>query len=179
LSALATAGRWLAKEIRLVLPPTIYFFCAFNVIVFTTNLLARHYWFALQGFLFATVLALVVGKVILVVNHFSIVNRFRDAPLIQPILYKTVFYTVVVGLVRLLEQLVDVARDGRGFDVAFRAALDAFTWQRFTAIQVWLFVCFLIYVTVTELGALLGEGQLMRLFFRPRSQTLARDPAGE
>ena len=36
--------------------------------------------------------------------------------------------------------------------------------------QVWIFVCFLIYVSGTELNALLGEGQLFRLFFRHRSR---------
>ena len=39
---------------------------------------------------------------------------------------------------------------------AREAAIGAFTWERFVAIQVWLFVCFLVYVTVTELSALSG-----------------------
>ena len=47
----ATVGHFLLKELKIVLPPTIYFFCAFNIIVLTTNLLARTYWFALSNFL--------------------------------------------------------------------------------------------------------------------------------
>ena len=62
-----------------------------------------------------------------------------------------------------------MALDNREFTLAFGAAVDEFSWRRFAAIQIWLFTCFLIYVTATELSALLGEGQLFRLFFRHRS----------
>ena len=39
---------WL-KEMTHILPPTFYFFVAFNLIAFTTNLLVRNYWFHLAG----------------------------------------------------------------------------------------------------------------------------------
>ena len=152
-----------------ILPPTLYFFVAFNLITFTTNLLVHDYWFHLAGFLLATGTALVVGKVILVVDKTRLIDRFRGAPLIQPILYKTVFYTVVVLIVRVLERFTHFALDAEGFGPAFHAAAEAFTWRRFVAIQIWIFTCFLIYVTATELSALLGEGQMARLFFRHRS----------
>jgi hypothetical protein len=101
-------------------------------------------------------------------------DRFRGVPLIQPILYKTVFYTVIVLIARMLGQLVHFALASDSFGAAFQAAVGAFTWRRFTAIQIWIFTCFLIYIYVIacELSALLGEGQLVRLFFRHRSSEL-------
>ncbi|MEA2802126.1 MAG: hypothetical protein QOE49_2221, partial [Rhodospirillaceae bacterium] len=65
----ARAGRTVLNAFRHLLPPTIYFFIAFNLIVFTTNLLVHDYWFRVSGFLVATTTALVVGKSILVANH--------------------------------------------------------------------------------------------------------------
>ncbi len=159
---------WL-KEMKHILPPTLYFFIAFNLIAFTTNLLVRNYWFHLAGFLLATGTALVVGKVILVVDKTKLIDRFRGAPLIQPILYKTVFYTAVVFVVRVAERFVHFAFDGDGFSAAFEAAAVDFSWRRFVAVQIWIFTCFLIYVTSTEVIALLGEGQMFRLFFRHRA----------
>jgi len=41
-----------------------------------------------------------------------------------------------------------------------------FSWPRFLAIQVWLMVLFLIYVTAHELDTLFGDGELPRLFLR-------------
>jgi hypothetical protein len=164
----AMAGRIWLREMRSILAPTIYFFCAFNVIVLTTNLLARSYFFALSNFLAVTLLALLVGKAVLVVNKIRAIDRFRDAPLIKPILYKTVFYSLVVTVLRVAEQLIHFSFDGDGFRVALQEAVDAFTWRRFAAIQIWLFVCFLIYVAVIELSRALGPGKLKRLVFGPR-----------
>lgn len=155
--------------IRHMLPPTLYFFTAFNLIVFTTNLLTHDYWFNLTGFMLASTTALIVGKVVLVVEKVRIIDKFRGAPLIQPILYKTVFYGVVVTIVRYAEKILHFVFDARGFNVAAEAALADFTWHRFVAVQIWIFVCFLLYVTASELNALVGDGQLRRLFFHHRS----------
>jgi hypothetical protein len=165
----ARAGRTVLDLFKHMLPPTLYFFIAFNLIVVTTNLLAHDYWFRLTTFLVATTTAIVVGKAVLVANQIRLIDRFRGAPLIQPILYRTIFYTLIVMVVRILERFIHLAFDDRGFALAFDAAIDDFSWRRFAAIQIWLFTCFLIYVTATELSALLGEGQLFRLFFRHRS----------
>lgn len=164
----AKLGHFLVHELKLILPPTVYFFCAFNVITFTSNLVMRHYWFALTNFLFVTVLALIVGKVILITDKFNFIDRYRGAPLWRPILFKSVLYTVLVLLVRIVEQYVDFLRDERGYAAARQAAIEAFTWERFVAIQVWLFVCFLVYVTVTELSALSGARFVELLFGRRR-----------
>ncbi len=165
----ARIGRGFLHAFWHVLPPTLFFLVSFNLIVFTTNLLIYDYWFRLSGFLLATTTALIVGKAVLVANSIRLIDRFRGAPLIQPILYKTLFYTAVVLVVRLLERFVHLALDDRGFAAAFDVALHDFSWHRFAAIQIWLFTCFLVYVTATELAHLLGEGQLFRLFFRHRS----------
>ena len=163
------AARRVVHAFREVLPPTLFFLISFNLIVFTTNLLVHDYWFKLSSFLLATTTALVVGKAVLVVNHIRLIDRFRGAPLAQPILYKTIFYTLVVLVVRLAERFIHLAIDDGGFGAALDIAVHDFSWRRFAAVQIWIFTCFLIYVTATELSRLLGEGQLFRLFFRHRS----------
>jgi hypothetical protein len=165
----ARVGRTVLDLFKHMLPPTLYFFIAFNLIVVTTNLLAHDYWFRLTTFLAATTTAIVVGKAVLVANKIRLIDHFRGAPLIQPILYRTIFYTLIVMVVRILERFIHLAFDDRGFALAFGAAVDDLSWRRFAAIQIWLFTCFLLYVTATELSALLGEGQLFRLFFRHRA----------
>jgi hypothetical protein len=112
----------------------------------------RSYWFALTNFPRPRpLLALLVGKAVLVADKFRAIDRFRGAPLIKPILYKTLFYAVVVTVFASIEQLVHFSFDDDGFRVAFRRR-RAFTWHRFAAIQIWLFDCFLIYVTATEVS---------------------------
>ena len=159
----------MGKAFREVLPPTIYFFVAFNLIVFTTNLMIHDYWFKLSGFLLATTTALIVGKAVLVANHIRWIHLYRGAPLIQPILYKTLFYTLVVFVVRFLERLIDLAFDAHGLTWALHTEVATFNWHHFAAVQIWIFTSFFIYVSATEIGDLMGEGQLLRLLFRHRS----------
>ena len=47
-----------------------------------------------------------------------------------------------------------------------------FSWHRFAAIQIWILVLFLIYVTASELNHLFGEGELGRVLFTHRPSEL-------
>src|SRR5207244_2294415 len=54
--------------------------------------------------------------------------------------------------------------------------MATFSWHRFAAIQLWILVLFLIYVTASELNHLFGDGQLRPLLFshRPSEAQLNR-----
>ena len=163
-----------------MLPLTIFFFVGFNFIVLTTNLLVAQYLVAVSNFMLATLAALVVGKAVLVAHKMALLRRYDRAPLIQPILYKTAFYWVVVFFVRLLERFVHFAFDGNPPGDFISYLITTFSWHRFSAISLWILVLFLIYVTATEFSRLFGPGELRRLFFtsRPRvaAQSAAADP---
>jgi hypothetical protein len=166
-------GTRLLREFREVLPPTIFFFVGFNFVVFTTNLLVAQYSIAVSNFMLATVAALVVGKAVLVANHVPLLRRYDRAPLIQPILFKTSFYWVIVFFARLLERFVHfslIERNPPGD--FFPYLITTFSWHRFSAISLWILVLFLIYVTASELSQLFGPGELQRLFFTYRPSEL-------
>jgi hypothetical protein len=88
----------LLHEVREALPPTIFFFVGFNFVVLTSNLLVAQYLIGLTNFMLATMAALVVGKAVLVANKIPLLRRYDRAALIKPILFKTVFYWVIVFL---------------------------------------------------------------------------------
>ena len=166
-------GARMLHEAREAVPPTIFFFVGFNFIVLTTNLLVAQYGVAVSNFMLATVAALVVGKAVLVANAMSLLRRYDRAPLIQPILYKTILYWVIVFFARLLERFVHFAIIEQNSPADFPAYLiTTFSWHRFFAISLWIFVLFLIYVTVTEVSHLFGSGELRRLFFTSRPSDL-------
>ena len=70
----------ISEEIRLVIPPTVFFAVAFNLIVFSMNLLLAQYLLHLGSFLLATTAALVVGKAVLVADKMPVLRRFDGAP---------------------------------------------------------------------------------------------------
>src|SRR6516165_6272201 len=166
-------GARVLHEFREALPPTIFFFVGFNFIVFTTNLLLADYAIAVSNFMLATVAALVVGKAVLVANAMPYLRRYDRAPLVRPILFKTVFYSVIVFLARLLERFVHYSVVERNPPGDFPAYLmTTFSWHRFAAINLWIMVLFLIYVTAWEFSRLFGPGELLRVFFTSRPTEL-------
>lgn len=179
-NAATSRGRWarigsvLLHEFREMLPPTIFFFFGFNLILFSKRLFLADYLIEFSGFMLATTSALIVGKTVLVANMIPFLRRFDHAPLIQPILFKTVVYTLLVFVVRLLEAFVHyLIQEGVVGDGGFlRELLGSFRWDHFIAVQMWIFVLFLVYVTASEINDRIGDGELFKIMFTRRSSEL-------
>ena len=166
-------GAFLLREFLEILPPTIFFFVGFNLIVLTTNLILANYGARFASFIIATASALIVAKALLVANALPVIRRYDRAPLIRPILFKTVFYSVAVFIVRLIEHWIEYRFSKQyAFGGFFQHEVAIFSWDRFIAIQIWIVVLFLIYVTASELNHLFGEGELSHLLFTSRPADL-------
>ena len=165
-------GARVLHELRGALPPTIFFFVGFNFIVLTTNLLVANYAVAVSNFMLATVAALVVGKAVITANAMPFLKLFDRAPLIQPILFKTAIYWVAVFFARLAERFVHFLIEGDRPGDFVRYLMSSFSWHRFIAISLWIFVLFLIYVTALEFSQLFGPAEMRRLLFAYRPSEL-------
>jgi hypothetical protein len=166
-------GAFLLRELREMLPPTIFFFIGFNLIVLTTNLVVADYGAAFGSFMLATGAALVVGKAVLVANAMRSIRHYDRAPLMRPILYKSVFYWAVVFVARLLEHWIRFwLVEHHPLGTFLPQMVSTFDWHRFIAIQLWIFVLFLIYETANELNHLFGEGELWHLLATSRPAEL-------
>ena len=172
-SGVRRASAWFLHELREILPPLIFFFVGFNLIVLTTNLILADYSVAVGNFMLATTGALVIGKAVPVANAMPFIRRYDRAPLIQPILFKTLVYWVAVFIARLLEALVEFwLVQGHPLGEFLPHLASTFSWDRFAAIQIWILVLFLIYVTASELSRLLGAGEMWRIPFTHRPSEL-------
>ncbi len=157
---------WYVGEMTHLLPPTIFFFIGFNLILWTKQMILQEHHIEFSGFIVATMAALVVGKAVLVTDHMPFMRRFEGAPLLQPILFKAAIYWVCVFLVRIGEGLLHFLHGGGVLADFPQHLINRFSWPRFLSIQVWLMVLFLVYVAIHELNRLFGDGELYRLFFR-------------
>jgi len=171
-SRVRRVGAWFLHELYEILPPVIFFLAGFNLILLTTNLILADYSAAFGNFMLATTGALVVGKAVLVADTMPFLGRYDRAPLLEPILYKTLVYWVFVFIARLLEALVEFLMHGHSLGEFVPHLASTFSWHRFAAIQIWIFVLFLIYVTASELNELFGQGELRRIFLTHRRSEL-------
>ncbi len=166
---LRRALAWWLAQVKHALPPTIFFFVGFNLILWTKRLILEEHGVEFSGFFTAIVAALLVGKAVLVTDNLSFMRRFDGAPMIQPVLFKSAIYWLCVLIVRLAEEFVHFVASGGAITDFGGHLVDHFSLARFLSIQIWLMVLFLVYVTIHEVNELFGDGELYRLFFRWRS----------
>src|SRR5271167_3569759 len=131
---------FVTREFWEVLPPVAFFLVGFNLIELTTQLILAEYMARLANFMIATTTALVVGKAVLVANALPFLRRFDAAPMIRPILFKTVVYWAVVFVARFLEGIIEYAIGGGTISGFPECLTTHFAWHRFAAIQIWIFV---------------------------------------
>ena len=92
MNLISSAATFIKQEFFRVLPPTIYFLVAFNIVVLTTAMVLKEFEVHISGHAAATILALVVGKVVLVVDKVKYVRRFDSKPLVYPVFFKAIIY---------------------------------------------------------------------------------------
>jgi len=73
---------WWLAQVKHALPPTIFFFIGFNLILWTKRLILEEHGVEFSGFLTATLAALLVGKAVLVTDNLPFMHRFDGAPMI-------------------------------------------------------------------------------------------------
>ena len=155
----------LKREILEAVPPAIFFFFAFHIIALTQALMLEQYGVKVSTFVAATVAALIVAKVLLLVDLLPFVNQFPEKPLIYNVVWKTILYLIAALVVRYVEHLVHFVRQYGDFAAANRHLIDEVVWPHFWFVQIWLLVLFLAYCTLRELVRALGRDRIRQMFF--------------
>lgn len=158
------------EEVRAVIPPTIFFIIAIGLLIFTKRLMLKQYGIDFSDFGAAIVGGLVIGKVVLVVDHLPFVNKFPNRALIYNVVWKTVIYVLAAFLVRLAEHLIPLIIETGSVRQAFAQVIDEVVWPQFWIIYLWLSVLLFIYCTLRELVRVIGKDEVLKLFFGVRNE---------
>lgn len=162
----------LKHEIVAVVTLTIYFGCWLGMLVLLKYLVLAEYQIAFHDLSVALVGALVLAKVVLVLEHVSLGAWVRTQPAWVHVVLRTALYSFGVFVLLLLEK----AFEGRHEHGSFSASLMAM-FQQADAIHVWLntlclSVALLSYNMLTVVRAHLGKGALWRMFLTPLPEEL-------
>ncbi len=160
------------EEIEALLPPTLFFFIALHLVVFVRALILKGTGITVSTSASVTLLALILGKAVLIADLLPFINRYPDKPLLYNIAWKTTIYVLIAMLVHYLERLVDFWREG-GFIEANQKLLAEIVWPHFWAIQIFLLVLILMYCTMRELVRVIGGDKMREIFFGPPGKTRA------
>lgn len=164
---MATVLRWAREEVRHILPAVVYFFLALNLFYMTFGWMLDKAGIRIGTFAGSIVLALIAGKVMLIVDAMPFLNIFSGKPLIYSTAWKTLVYCFASLLFRTVEHLLPFLSRHQDLAIAWRHLLAEVWWPRFWTVQVWSFVLFFVFVVSQELVKGVGPDRLRRMFFGP------------
>ncbi|GJM22824.1 MAG: hypothetical protein DHS20C15_27390 [Planctomycetota bacterium] len=158
---------WFKEELVKIIPITIFFFVAFQLLALTQALMLREYGIEFGAFMNATIGALIVAKVVLLVDMLPLLNRFPERPLIYNVVWKTLIYFIAAFAVRYLEKLIEFWNELGDLGAANTQLLEKVVWPHFWVVQIWLFVLFFLFCTLRELVRVLGKQRVRAMFLGP------------
>jgi hypothetical protein len=126
---------------------------------------------------FALVNALALAKVVLVGRRLHLAdNLLPNAPLIYPALLKSATFTLLLALVKILEDEAVGLYRGKSFNQSL-ADLGGGSWKAILSLAAIMFVVLIPFFGYTELQKILGEGTLEHIFFYRRKTLNPSDSA--
>jgi fumarate reductase subunit D len=161
-----TVGRRLTGLFWEMLPPVLFFFIALMLIFAVVKLLALQYSIRFYAFARAAIGALVLGKIVLLMEMAERKRNVSRYPRAIVVAFKTVIYALAVILFEFGERTVRAwhktgsLREGLA-TVKANAHLD-----HFLALLILGCMIIAMYLAMEEISHAMGEGALTRLFFK-------------
>jgi len=113
----------------------------------------------------AVINALILAKVIMIGSVFRLGRGLEQKPLIYPTLYKTVVFTLFVGIFKIIEEVIKGLWKGKRLTEGLVDFFEKGPYE-LVANSLIVFVAFIPFFGVKELGRVLGEKKIRALFFR-------------
>ena len=157
----------LKNEIRQIVLVTLYFAAWLGVLVVLKMLILAEYRIEFYGLSLVFIGALILAKVVLVLEHVPLGKWIRTRPALVDVILRTVLYSLGVLIVLLIEKAFDGRNQYGGFGPSLMAVF-----QHADIYHVWVnAICLsgalLGYNMLFVVRRHLGEGGLIKLFLSP------------
>jgi len=135
------------------------------VLILLKRLVLAEYEIKFRGAWIAIVGALIVAKVVLVLEHVPLGRWTRRHPPALDVALRTLFYALGVFVAMLIERALDVRHEAGGFVAGIGWMFQHREIHHVLAMTIGVAVALLMFNAQTVLQRHLGEGGLSRLFF--------------
>jgi hypothetical protein len=161
-----TVGRRLEALFWEMLPPVSFFFIAMILISVEVKLLALQYSIRFYAFARAAIGALVLGKVVLLMQMAERKSGPSRYPRAIVVAFKTVIYAMAVFLFEFGERLAHAWYDKGSVREGFVMVKANANLDHFLALLILICTLVAMYLAMEEISHEMGEEALKRLFFR-------------
>lgn len=157
--------QWSKEEFFRIFPAVIYFWIAFSVIYIATGLDLRPGETRMLNYFMVCFSAMLIGKIIIIVNALPFVNAFPNRPLIYNILWKFFLYCIAVQIVSYLHIWIHASFHFDSAIAGWDRLKYAFDIRGFWANEIWICMTFLYYVIFSEFTIALGRQRVRQMLF--------------
>jgi hypothetical protein len=164
----------LSHELKEYAVISLYLYICFGAILLYKTAVLQGHGINYAPYGLAAIKALILAKFILIGNETKLGERYRDRPLIYPILHKSLVFLVLVIVLSVIEEVVVGAFHGRSVATSL-SDIAGGTWLEIVATALLLWLILLPYVTFRQIGERLGEGRLGRMLFVESAQASTSD----
>ncbi len=164
----STFGHALMDLVREMAPVVLFFFIVFGLIGLLYKLFVSQYAIEFSAFTKAAIAALIMGKVVLLLDWAGTGHRFeRDFPRALVILIKTIIYAFAVILVGMGERIRHAVHEAGSFNAGINMMIADANVDRFLGFVLLISLIVGFYLMVQQISQAMGKGALIRLFFEP------------
>ena len=157
----------LKEEIRAIAITTLYFAIWLGVLMVLKKLILAEYRIEFHGLSMVLIGALVLAKVVLVLEHVPLGTWIRTQPAVFDVILRTALYSLGVLIVLLLEKAFDGRHEYGGFGPALMAVFKHADISHVWVNTICVSGALLGYNMLSVIRRHLGKGGLMRLFLSP------------
>jgi hypothetical protein len=118
---------------------------------------------------FAVINAFVLAKVLLVGEHLRLGARFKEKPLVYPVLYKSLVFSIFLTGFHVAERMIVGMIRGKTFAESFSAIGGGRLWA-ILSMSALSFVMLIPFFAFRELGRVIGDEELRAIFYGRRTK---------
>jgi hypothetical protein len=146
-----------------------YLYVCFTAITYLKAAILHAHGIEFAPFGLAAAKALICAKFVSLGHALHVGERFKSQPLIWPTLHKSIAFLVLLLVLNAVEEVLVGLLHHRAIPDSL-AEIGGGTLDQLIATSVVGFLILVPFFAFRALGEVIGEGNLVRLFFRPRAQ---------
>jgi hypothetical protein len=175
----AATGRFTVELFRDIAPKVAFFFGAFMLLFVLFKLFVAQYSIEYSAFTKAAVAALILGKVVPLLDWADSGYRFETYRRIVVIAGKTLIYALIVIVLGIGERIFTAYRQEGSIGAAVSFVWAGADGHRFLGLVLLLSLVVGAYLTMQEFDRAIGKGVLIRVLFeRPKDTGREARPTG-
>ncbi len=158
----------IAEEMREYYLNVVYLSLFFGMFTTYRRILMAQHGIDYGNYGVSIIQALVLAKIIMIGGMFHLGRGLEDKPLIYPTMAKSLAFTLWVVVFKFFEHAISALWHGRTLADGYTSflAIEKFEWLSGGLV---VFLAFIPFFGVKELGRVLGKGKIQALFFRKRA----------